>query len=78
MVQSEQHVIYRLMAEGPRKAQADMKKLTEYDCHEWKPSRKEHPGIGCEICYGWGRCSFTYTFIKNLILIMMKGQVSFL
>ena len=32
MVQSEQHVIYRLMA-GPK---LTWKKLTEKDCHEWK------------------------------------------
>ena len=36
VVQSEQHVINRLMAGGGREAQANMEKLTEKDCHEWK------------------------------------------
>ena len=40
MVQSEQHVIYRLMAGGGREAQANMEE-TEGDCREWK---KRAPG----------------------------------
>ena len=33
MLQSEQHVIYRLMAGRPK---LTGKKMTEKDCHEWK------------------------------------------
>ena len=36
MVQSEQHVIYRMMAGGGREGQANMEKLMEKDCREWK------------------------------------------
>ena len=38
MVQSEQHVIYRLMAGGGEagRPKQTWKKLTEKDCHEWK------------------------------------------
>ena len=36
MVQSEQHVIYRLMpGRGSREAQANMEE-TDKDCYEWK------------------------------------------
>ena len=53
MVQSEQHVIYRLMEGG--RVKLTWKKLTEKDCREWKltivdPSRKEKLEIRCEIC----------------------------
>ena len=37
MVQSEQHMIYRLMASGGREAQANMEE-TDRDCREWKPT----------------------------------------
>ena len=37
MVQSEQHVIYRLLAGGGRvRPKLTWKKLTEKDCREWK------------------------------------------
>ena len=36
MVQSEQHVIYRLLAGGAGRPKLTWKKLTEKDCHEWK------------------------------------------
>ena len=37
MVQSDQHVIYRLMAGGrPGRPKLTWKKLTERDCREWK------------------------------------------
>ena len=38
MVQSEQHVIYRLMAGGGQGGPIKLtwKKLMEKDCHEWK------------------------------------------
>ena len=36
-MQSEQHVIYRLMAGGAQlRPKLTWKKLTEKDCHEWK------------------------------------------
>ena len=42
MVQSEQHVIYRLMAGGGwgggGRLKLTWKKLTKRDCHEWKLS----------------------------------------
>ena len=36
MVQSEQHVIYRLKVGGAGKPKLTWKKLTEKDCREWK------------------------------------------
>ena len=36
MVQSEQHMIYRLTASGVGKPKQTWKKLTEKDCCEWK------------------------------------------
>ena len=36
MVQSEQHVTYRLTASGGREPKQTWKKLTERDCGEWK------------------------------------------
>ena len=50
VVLSEQHVIYRNMAgSGAGRPNLTWKKLTEKDCCEWKPSRKEHLEIRCEI-----------------------------
>ena len=36
LVQSEQHMIYRLMAGGAGRPKLTWKKLTERDCREWK------------------------------------------
>ena len=36
LVQSEQHVIYRLVAGGGGRPKLTWKKLTEKDCLEWK------------------------------------------
>ena len=43
MVQSEQHVIYRLMAGGGAgRPKLTWKKLTEKDCREWKLTTIDH------------------------------------
>ena len=48
MVQSEQHVIYRLMAAGGREAQANMEETYGERCREWNlrqlTLKKEAPG----------------------------------
>ena len=56
VVQSEQHVIYRLMVGGGMEAQANMEetdgeRLPWVEAHGSWPSRKEHLEIRCEICY---------------------------
>ena len=45
MVQSEQHVIYRLMASGGREAQTNMEETDGEGLREWKLTTVDHHEI---------------------------------